>query len=239
MSVEAFFDAFRALKREETGDPGATLLQSEVDAINEIRAVWKPAERVNPTALADASKFYQSVHASFGTLTQPQVDGFNALLQAFGAAAWPIAFAAYGLATAWHETAATMQPVEEAYYLGDRAEAYRKTLRYYPHVGRGFVQLTWLKNYQHADDELGLGGELVKDPSLALEPRIAAKILVRGMEEGWFTGVELNDFLPENGKAGGGQFSMARRIINGNDKAALISGYAINFQTALDAGGWR
>lgn len=193
---------------------------------------------MKPTALADAGKFYISVHGSLGNLTQGQVDGFDTLLQAFGVAGWPIAFAAYGLATAWHETAKKMQPVAEGDYLGPGAAAYREDLRYSPYYGRGYVQLTWLKNYQHADDELKLGGALVTDPDLVLKPELAAKIMVCGMSEGWFTGCDLSDFLPENGKAGGGQFQLARRIINGTDKAALIANYALTFQTALQDGGW-
>jgi hypothetical protein len=41
---------------------------------------------------------------------------------------------------AWRETNKQMQPVEEAYFLGDKADAYRKRLRYYPWTGRGDVQ---------------------------------------------------------------------------------------------------
>jgi predicted chitinase len=186
--------------------------------------------------IGDAGKFYQSFHQFFGTPTQAQADGINLLLSAFNA--WPIAYTSYGLATAWHETNKTMQPVEEGYYLGDKADAYRKELRYYPYYGRGFVQLTWLKNYQSADDELHLDGGLVKDPELALKPELAARIMVKGMENGWFTGCELADFLPEKGRAGGGQFQLARRIINGADKAALVAGYALNFQNALMEGEW-
>jgi len=34
------------------------------------------------------------------------------------------------------------------------------------------------------------------------------------------------------------QFTHARRIINGTDKAVMIAGYAAKFQDALIAGGW-
>lgn len=79
-----------------------------------------------------------------------------------------------------------MQPVEEAYYLGARAETYRKTLRYYPWHGRGFVQLTWRKNYVRAGKELSI--DLTTDPDLAMKPDVAVRVLVHGMEQGWFTG---------------------------------------------------
>ena len=234
MTVAAFFDAARTLKRELTGEG---LTQAEVARFNDIINAWTPKETANPTALTDAGKFYQSVHASSGTLTQQQVDGLNTLLQAFGVAGWPISWAAYGLATAWHETAQKMQPVREAFW---KDEAWRKAnLRYFPHYGRGYVQLTWPKNYQLADSKLDLGGRLIAGPDLALNPEIAAKIMVCGMDEGWFCSRKLADYLPKVGKAGGGQFEQARRIINGTDKDKLIAGYAMQFQTALEAGGWR
>jgi hypothetical protein len=122
VSAAAFFDAARALKRELTGE-GAGLDQAEVDALNAVILKWGSDALRNPTALSDGAKFFASVHSAFGTLTQPQVNGFEALLQAFGVARWPLSWAAYGLATAWHETARTMQPVTEAYWLTDSAAA--------------------------------------------------------------------------------------------------------------------
>lgn len=235
MSVAAFFDAARALKRELTGEG---LTQEEVDGLNAVIGRWNRVAPTNPTALTDAAKFFASVRSSFGALTQPQVEGFQALLQAFGTARWPIGWAAYGLATAWHETAKTMQPVREAYWVKN-GEAWRKAnLRYYPWYGRGFCQLTWQKNYQRADDELSLGGKLIADADLALEPDIAARIIVWGMETGTFTGKGLKDYLPLSGKAGHDAFRAARQIINGRDKDELIAKEADAFQSALEAGGW-
>ena len=56
--------------------------------------------------------FYTSVREQFGKLNQLQVAGFNAILENVPANMLP-AQLAYCLATAWHETAATMQPIEE------------------------------------------------------------------------------------------------------------------------------
>lgn len=236
MSAAAFFDAARALKRELTGAPDG-LTDVEVAAFNAVVGTWKPqSDGKNPTALSDAGVFFASVRKSLGALTQPQVDGFQALLQAFGVARWPLAWAAYGLATAWHETAAQMQPVKEAYWL---SEDWRKTnLRYFPWYGRGYCQLTWEKNYQRADDELGLGGRLVAKPDLALDPDIAARIIVWGMETGAFTRKKLADYLPLSGQAGFDAYKEARRIINGTDKAEMIAREAQQLEAALVAGGW-
>ena len=82
---------------------------------------------------------------------------------------------AYVLATAFWETARTMKPVVEAFW---KTEAWRKkNLRYYPWHGRGFVQLTWEKNYQRAARETGAPLDN-RNPDAALQPDIAAAIIV-------------------------------------------------------------
>jgi predicted chitinase len=234
VSVEAVFDALRIYKREVTGEGLSDL---DVATFNAVFSSWKPL--LNPTALTDEARFYDVVRTQLQRLTVDQVAGTQRLLQAFGVARWPIAWTAYGLATGWRETNKLMQPVEEAYFLGDRADAYRKRLRYYPWTGRGDVQLTWQANYRAADVALGLGGALVADPDLALKPDISARIMVWGMSTGAFTGKKLADYLPESGPADIHQFTNARRIINGLDAAVEIAGNALKFQDALVAGGWR
>lgn len=214
---------------------GRGLTQAEV---TRMEAALDEAEglAVRVTALANDTVFFQSVRDAFGSFKQGQVGGFIRLLGAFGAARWPIAWAAYGLATAWHETAMTMQPVREAFW---KSEEWRKAnLRYYPWYGRGDVQLTWKPNYERADEELALNGALIADPDLAMRPDISARVLVHGMEAGWFTAKRLGDFLPLAGQAGFDAYKQARRIINGQDKAEQIAKEALVFEAALDAGGW-
>src|SRR6056297_615980 len=98
---------------------------------------------------------------------------------------------AYVLATAYWETARTMKPVREAYWMGERWR--RDELRYYPWYGRGYVQLTWLRNYQRAERALGV--DLTTDPDAVMQPSVSADILVRGMILGWFTGFTLGDYV--------------------------------------------
>lgn len=237
MSAVEFFNAARAYKRDLTGEAVVGLSQEDVNALNAATvARWHREPPGSSKGVADTGAFFAALRQAFGALQQPQVDGIQTILGAIGASASPIAFAAYELATAWHETNATMQPVVEAYW---KSEAWRKVnLRYYPWHGRGYVQLTWEANYRKADEALGLDGKLLQDPSLALQPEIAAKVLVRGMVEGWFTSKRLADYLPSVGTANLQQFHEARRIINGLDKADLIAGYAARFQSALVAGAW-
>ena len=159
-----------------------------------------------------------------------EVGDYKALLAEYVASKWtdPRWFA-YLIATVWHETDFTMEPVREAFWL---SELWREQhLRYYPWYGRGFCQLTWRANYARADSELGLNGTLLASPDLALDPDVAAKVIFKGMEEGWFTGHKLKDYI-----AGGTcDYVNARRIINGLDKASTIAAYAASFEKSLNA----
>lgn len=175
--------------------------------------------------------FFDAVRTFFPTALdqQSQVDGFNALLAEYVASGWtdPRWFA-YLLATAWHETDFTMQPVREAFWL---SELWREQhLRYWPWYGRGFCQLTWRSNYAKADFELRFSGALLASPDKALELSIAAKVIFRGMDEGWFTGVRLRDHINVTTC----DYVPSRRIINGLDKAAAIAAYAVSFAKCLD-----
>lgn len=222
-------------------------IEEEDAAVSPIVAEPAPVTTApaNPAGLDNPSAFFEAVRASkvIGSALKPdQVKGLEAVLAAAKAADWPLAFTAYALATACHETNCTMQPVREAYWLNEGWR--RSNLRYYPFYGRGYVQLTWKENYDKADRELGLGGRLKENLDLAMDPDIAAQIMVKGMQEGWFCGDKsgkrhtLARHVPADGAANVTQFTSARRIINGTDKAGKIAAEASKFQAALKAGGW-
>ena len=140
--------------------------------------------------------------------------------------------AAYVLATADHETNHTFLPVREGFWLKN-AETWRKrNLRYYPWYGRGFVQLTWETNYLKAGKKIGV--DLIKDPDAAMQPDHAAKILVLGMVEGWFTGKKLSDYITLQKS----EFVSARRIINGTDKDDEIAALAMKYDAELRKAGY-
>jgi len=204
---------------------------------NTAAAILRALGPLPPKQLSNPEAFFARARPLFGGKLDPaQVVGINAKLKAMGAAAWPISYAAYGLATSFWETAKNMSPVVEAYW---KDEAWRKAnLRYYPWHGRGDVQTTWERNYRRADAELGLGGSLVANPDRMLEPAISADTMVRGMQEGWFTDKSLSDYLPATGFADKAAFAQARRIINGTDKADEIAAIAMTWQQALADGGW-
>lgn len=227
MSRKAMFDALRPFAPGGRFTPAMIpLIDAVADAFGLAREGGKPA---------DPAAFFASVRESFGALSQSQVDGFNAVLEALSG--WPLTWQAYALATAWHETARTMQPIKEhggdAYFRrmydiqGDRPDKARELGNLTPgdgvrYAGRGYVQLTGRTNYAR----FGLEAK----PDEAMRPDVAARIMKRGMETGIFTGKKLADYLP-------GDYRGARRIINGLDKADEIASYALKFERALRAGG--
>lgn len=187
-------------------------------------------------ALTNPAALFLALRNAFGPLSQGQVEGAEALLKAMER--WPVSWAAYGLATAWHETAHTLQPIREvggpAYFKrmydkdGERPQVAARLGNTQPgdgvkYAGRGYVQITGRANYAKYG--------IADDPDRALKPDCAGHILVDGMEHGRFTGKKLADYLP-------GDYVNARRIINGTDRADEIARLAKTFEAALIAGGW-
>lgn len=145
-------------------------------------ALTRPANVSENSADFNASAFFTQVRTDFGALKQGQVEGFNVLLDALKD--WHVTWVAYALSTAWHETAATMQPIKEmggnAYFKrmydieGDRPAKARELGNTRPgdgalYAGRGYVQLTGRLNYAR----YGLEGR----PDDAMKPDVAAMIL--------------------------------------------------------------
>lgn len=181
---------------------------------------------------------FSVIRSQFGRLNQSQVDGFNAILKAInewgGDAKNPL-YVAYMLATAWHETARTMKPIEE--YGKGKGRRYGSNIdingtRYsglkHFYYGRGYVQLTWLTNYKNMGKILGV--DLVNKPELALDHHTASKIMIYGMLNGSFTGKRLSNYLKKGTLE---EFKQARRIINGMDKATNIAYQAQAFLQAI------
>jgi putative chitinase len=206
------------------------------------------------SVLFDRKIYFDSVRDPlfYGTLTQQQVDGQNAILAVWEGSYYDndLRWLAYPLATTLHETASTMWPIEE-YGKGQGMEYGKKDPEtgqtYY---GRGYIQLTWRDNYKRATKELDLTGtddDLEWHASRALDPFIAGHTMFRGMIEGWFrsdsqgTQILARYFDSDTDDPYG-----AREIINGDKKTIpswssgvsignLIAGYHRNFLNALEA----
>jgi predicted chitinase len=191
--------------------------------------------------MSGTKEFYDDVRPLFGGhMSQSQVDGIEAILKAMkDAAITDERKGAYILATVFHECAKTMQPITE--FGKGAGHDYGKKLKmgggpgkripygtpdeiYY---GRGYVQLTWYENYENMGRLLHI--DLLNNPDMALQPQVAAAILIKGMTGGLFTGRSLGDFITDERT----DWVNARKIINGLDHAELIAGYAQTFHKGL------
>ncbi|MEL4896427.1 hypothetical protein [Crocosphaera sp. Alani8] len=216
----------------------------------------------------DRAVFYDDVRADVfgGRLTQGQVDGMEAILnfwedppvQPTGdfKVNWDIrsiGWLAYMLATTFHETARTMQPITEygsfEYF---RRYCNRKDLGNGPAYGgqpddgprfrgRGYVQLTGRRNYT-AMTPIVRGfypgsPDFTTDPEAVKDDRYAAVIMFYGMFNGIFTGKALKNYIGDPDKGQIVDYYHARKVINGLDKASLIENYAKEFEEALDKAG--
>lgn len=85
--------------------------------------------------------------------------------------------------------------------------------------GRGFIQLTGRANYTRLSAELGLGTQLVTNPELANDPRIAARVLARFLKnkEAGIRRALANDDL-----------RTARRLVNGGSHG--LNGFTSAFR---------
>jgi predicted chitinase len=193
----------------------------------------------------DRSKFYDAVRTSLfaGKLSHAQVEGMDAVLNEWEAEGLTDQrWLAYMLATDYHETGKTMQPIREAYAESDeqaisilessykrgrlpwvKTPYWRKDEAGHSWFGRGLVQLTHRANYE----KFGLADH----PEKALEMPTAVKVMFVGMRNGMFSGKKLSDYF--HGDTA--DWVNARRIINGVDRANDIAGYGKKFLAAIEA----
>jgi hypothetical protein len=184
--------------------------------------------------MIDRDIYFDEIRDSMfdGSMSQQQVDGQNVIIalwdyQATGSPMTDLRWLSYMLATVYHECATKMWPTTE---MG--STSYLESREYWPYIGRGFVQLTWEENYDKASAALGLidDRDLVDFPNMALDSLIAARVMFRGMSEGWFTGKKLGNYFSSHLDDPVG----ARKIINPDDKGQLVAGYHRLFLEALE-----
>lgn len=196
-------------------------------------------------ATMNRSAFFAALRGKlFKGLTQQQTNRVEAILDEIKAANYTHPYGiAYILATAHHESdrfKTYREYGDEAYFKkmydieGIRPQKARELGNINAgdgakFSGRGAIQITGRTNYQKQGKKLGL--DLENQPELAERDNIAARILVRGMIDGDFTGKKLEHYFTAETY----DFWGARRMINGTDKADLIAGYAEHYLQALIA----
>lgn len=191
--------------------------------------------------MINRQSFYDKIRPLFGQRILPkQFAGMEVILNEWEQSGLAdLRWLAYMLATTFHETAYTMQPIKE--YGGNQYfikryfenEKIRKALGNTSpedavnYCGKGYVQITGRRNYKRMGDIIGI--DLLGSPDLAMKPEIAVKIMFEGMIQGQFTGKNLGHYFKDTT-----DWYNARRIINGVDKAEVIKGYGLRFFNAFN-----
>jgi putative chitinase len=208
------------------------------------------------------TKFFDGYRAFLTTvgknLNQPRVNALNFLLDMFERMpVWnDVRFIAYALATIHIETAFTYEPIQEfggaAYFerrYGYQTRKGRELGNDAPgegakYSGKGFVQLTGEANYERMELKIrekfpqivnewerkhSRRFDLTDFAEEAKDPTFAFLIMTVGMFEGLFTGKRFANYINANMT----DYAGARRIINGQDRAAEIAGYAIRIEKIL------
>lgn len=214
----------------------------------------------------DRHKFFAALRKRdsgvFGTsLSQRQVSGLEPFLSEGAHLSAP--HLANVLGQTYHETGGQMYPVKETVYASsknrdpsdatvisrlDRAFAkgnlpwVRSPYWRGGWFGRGGIQITHMANYAKLSPHVGV--DLVANRNAALDPVISARIAIKGMELGLFTGEKLTDF----DRPKGFDHEDARSIVNGDERRPVgdgldlgdkIEAYALAFEQALKEAGYE
>lgn len=99
------------------------------------------------------------------------------------------------------------------------------------YFGRGYVQLTWWDGYLRAGKELGMGTELLTNPTRVQEPSLAYRIMSYGMINGkiFANGLKFSDYFTSTST----NYKGARAMVNGTNKAQEIAGIAELYEAIL------
>lgn len=189
--------------------------------------------------------FFNNVRKHFGKLDQNMVNGIDLLIDKWNNeySDYPIEYFACVLGEVYHETGRTFLPVREGFCDTDECSIRKITNMYRKgkissnyslpysngksYFGRGWLQITWWYNYLKLQEKYGF--PIFDNPDLLLTVEVNAELTIITMINGDYTGAKLSDYFTQYKK----DWYNSRRIINGTDKATLISGYKKKFYNAL------
>lgn len=197
--------------------------------------------------------FFDAMRKHFGgRLSDYQVQGMSALLLA--GADLPLQHMANVLAQVRRETGDHMAPIKETVmpYHKDKNPSDATVIARLDKAwkagklrgvkepywrdgwfGRSQIQLSHRRNYERMG--LAIGVDLLRNPQLALNLDVSAKIAVTGMRDGMFTGKRLSDYrFPE--AVDNPAATNPRRIVNGPDGSDKeVARFHRQFAAALEA----
>lgn len=183
------------------------------------------------------ANFYNVLRAGKLNLTTANVFGMEKVLAYAEEHGYSLQQLKYILATAWWESAGTMHPVKEAYWMSE--DWRRHHLRYFPWYGRGLIQTTWENNYHIIGDAIGV--DLISNPDALLDWPAALPALFVGMERGLYTSRKVGDYvdlIDESDAEDMREMIEARRVVNGTDHNKDIAKLGLIMERALKAGGY-
>ena len=114
--------------------------------------------------------------------------------------------------------------------------------------GRSYIQVTWAHNYkrlQSAIKEFTNGKfdyDFYNDPEILMrKPEVSAIVLFYGLESGFFNGQTINgrrkgffDYLNDENKSEWDKIMACRYLVNGQNKATLITKWYFDFLSAIN-----
>lgn len=181
--------------------------------------------------MIDKVKFYASIREQklFKTLINLQVETIDAIInECDSQGVTDKRQVAYIFATAYWECHNPKKPELRMTPMREfGGEKYLKSKEYYPYVGMGLSQLTWLYNYKKESKRLGI--DLINQPELILEPKTAANSHVYCITNGSYTGKKLSLYINEK-KC---DYVNSRRVVNGLNKSKEIASIAQRFELCL------
>lgn len=181
--------------------------------------------------LAEISKFYRStLNAVLSNKVAKDIDRFFSFIE--NDPNWQTLeqINNFIIQVGW-ETAWKFAPIQEIRSnRKDKVKELQDRYWYTGFYGRGYLQITWRKNYETLSKLVDI--DLVKNPDLLIkDASISYRCAALGFQEGLFTGKKISDYINRHSV----DYYNARRVVNGLDKAKQIEKYCLYFIHVLNA----
>lgn len=213
-------------KKTRTSLFNGQLSQSQVDSLNAIFKAWKEIDGKDIELL---SYGLATTYHEVGPKLQPISENLNYSAKRI-TEVWPSRFKTIAAAQPYANNPEKLANNVYGGRLGNN-----KTGDGWKYRGRGFPQTTGKVNYEKFAKILNI--DLVNKPELAMNPEVAAKILIIGLRDGLFTGKKVSDYSSFEKMRPTVNADGSRKTRNGASTVAKdIASYAYKFKDALNGG---